>query len=161
MSLRLQQKILAPNRNFDGYRFLVGSSLVEVKGFHQAEVAHLVSDFGTSTPSYNIEMFDEILNKYCWPEIEHWKLLSSMSDRANFCDNSYQSAVATYLYWKKGHNQNDRSICRYYCRLTNQWTSSKNPNIKENYRIEIAQYVLNILLTHAASHPIHRALQNL
>ena len=117
----------------------------------------------TDLNRYNIEMFDEILNKYCWPEIKHCKLLVSMSDRANFCDNSYQSAVATYLYWKKCHYSRFSSWSppQYYCRLTNQWTSSKNPNIKENYRIEIAQYVLNILLTHAASHPIHRALQNL
>ena len=117
----------------------------------------------TDLNRYNIEIFDEILNKHCWPEIEHYKLLASMSDRANFRGNRYQSAVATYLCWKKWHySRYDPSWpTQYYCRLTNQWTSSEDLNVKENYRIEIAQYVLNILLTHAASHPIHRALQNL
>ena len=40
------------NRNFDGLRFLVGSSLVGAKGFLKSQGAYLESDFGTSTPNH-------------------------------------------------------------------------------------------------------------
>ena len=46
---------MASNRNFYGSRFLVGSRLVGVKGFHLAEVAYLVSAFGTPTPGYSLD----------------------------------------------------------------------------------------------------------
>ena len=45
---------MASNRNFDGLRFLVGSSLVGAKGFLKSQGPYLGSAFGTSTPSYNL-----------------------------------------------------------------------------------------------------------
>ena len=44
---------MASNRNFDGLRFLVGSSLVGAKGFLKSQGPYLGSAFGTSTPSHN------------------------------------------------------------------------------------------------------------
>ena len=43
---------MGSNRNFDGLRFLVGSSLVGAKGFLKSQGAYFESAFGTSTSTY-------------------------------------------------------------------------------------------------------------
>ena len=88
-----------------------------------------------------IDMFDQALALFIWPEVDDCKLLASMNDPQNFCKNTYPLAVGTYLTWMK----------QIFPHLTE--------NEKEDLRIPIAQSVLNILHVHAKQHHIHLALQ--
>ena len=91
--------------------------------------------------SNTVNMFDQALALYVWPEVEDCKLLASMGDPNNFCKNTYPMAVGTYLQWMK---------CIY------PYLEDKE---KEELRIPTAQSVLNILHAHAIDHHIHLALQ--
>ena len=88
----------------------------------------------------SLAIFDEVLEYYNWPEHSDDTLLEKMSDVNNFDASNYKLAVSCYINW-----------------CTNLYHNMEMEE-KDDYKLALAQQLLNILHTHAAHHHIHKAL---
>ena len=87
---------------------------------------------------------DAKLKFFCWPSYTNYQEsdLTKLEDTKNFNEDTYDEAVAIYIYWKK-------SIL-----------PSIEMGEQENYHHCLGQQVYNILHLFAPNHHIHLALRH-
>ena len=91
----------------------------------------------------NVLLLDRKLKFYCWPENNSVQDadVAKLSDTKNFSKDSYEEAVAIYLYWRKN------------------MLPTLEQSEQEGFHCCLGQQIYNILHMFAPDHHIHLALK--